>query len=173
MLLDDFNHIIDYWIAQLDQYSFEQLCSKPAPGKWSLGQLYLHLLADTNYYIGQMEGCVLSNDHAGEEASPDGREMLLNNDFPDEVLEGSPNNSLIPQPGSRDQLRNEMIKLRDDMNDMADRLGKTPFRGKTKHPGLNYFSAVEWLQLAEMHFRHHLRQKKRIDEFLGKRTEGW
>ena len=27
--------------------------------------------------------------------------------------------------------------------------------GKTKHPGLNYFTAKEWLQFAEMHLRHH------------------
>ena len=168
MLTDDFNHIIDHWIAQLDQYSFDQLCSKPSPNKWSLGQLYLHLLADTNYYIGQMEICVLSNDNAGGEAAPEARVMLLNNDFPDEVLEGSPNNALIPQPGSKEQLGNELVRLRADMNSMAERVSKSAFKGKTKHPGLGYFNADEWLQLAEMHFRHHLRQKRRIDEFLKK-----
>jgi hypothetical protein len=43
---------------------------------------------------------------------------------------------------------------------------KSPFHGKTKHPGLGFFNANEWLQFAEMHLRHHLKQKERIEEFL-------
>jgi hypothetical protein len=39
---------------------------------------------------------------------------------------------------------------------------------ETQHPGLYHFSANEWYQFAEMHFRHHVRQKKRIDDYLKK-----
>ncbi|MDB5279911.1 MAG: DinB family protein [Ferruginibacter sp.] len=52
------------------------------------------------------------------------------------------------------------------MNDLAARIAASKFKGKTKHPGLDYFSATEWLQFVDIHFRHHLRQKKRIDDFL-------
>jgi hypothetical protein len=52
------------------------------------------------------------------------------------------------------------------MNTVATLISESQFNGKTKHPGLGYFSAKEWLQFANMHFRHHLRQKKRIDVFL-------
>ena len=45
-------------------------------------------------------------------------------------------------------------------------ISNSMFKGKTKHPGLNYFNANEWLQFAEMHFRHHLRQNNRIKTFL-------
>jgi hypothetical protein len=38
--------------------------------------------------------------------------------------------------------------------------------GKTEHPGFLFFTALEWLRFAEMHMRHHLRQKKRIDDKL-------
>jgi hypothetical protein len=44
--------------------------------------------------------------------------------------------------------------------------------GKTRHPGLLYFSALEWLRFAEMHMRHHFRQKKRIDEALFQKYAG-
>ncbi len=40
------------------------------------------------------------------------------------------------------------------------------FYGKSLHPGFRYLAADEWLQLAEMHLRHHFRQKTRIDDFL-------
>jgi hypothetical protein len=43
---------------------------------------------------------------------------------------------------------------------------QSPYKGKTKHPGLHYFNADEWLQFADMHFRHHVKQKKKIDDFL-------
>jgi hypothetical protein len=41
-----------------------------------------------------------------------------------------------------------------------------PSTGKSRHPGLGYFNAGEWLRFIEMHMRHHLRQKERIDAFL-------
>jgi hypothetical protein len=40
---------------------------------------------------------------------------------------------------------------------------QSSFKGKAKHPGLVYFSAIEWYQFAEMHFRHHFWQKKKPD----------
>jgi hypothetical protein len=42
----------------------------------------------------------------------------------------------------------------------------TSSKGKTRHPGLLFFSALEWLRFTEMHMRHHFRQKKRIDHKL-------
>ena len=37
---------------------------------------------------------------------------------------------------------------------------------KVEHPGFSYLNAKEWYQLIEMHFRHHQRQKKELDQFL-------
>lgn len=166
MLIEDFNHTIDIWIKELEQYDFTRLCAKPSPNSWSLGQVYMHLIDDTNYYIDQIKICVSNNDNVIEEASPDAKTMFLNNNFPDEAIEGSPANSYIPQPDNKDQLMSGLINLKEEINKVAILISKSPFKGKTKHPGLNYFNADEWLRFAEMHFRHHLRQKKRIDEFL-------
>jgi len=166
MLIENFNHTINTWITALHQYSFSQLCTQPDSKNWSLGQLYIHLTDDANYYIEQIKICVSSNDNALEEMSAFAKKIFLNNDFPDEQIEGAPANAFIPQPGSKDDLLNSLINLKDEMNQVAVLVSESTFRGKTKHPGLGYFSAVEWLQFAEMHFRHHLRQKKRIDDFL-------
>lgn len=166
MLLENFNHTINIWITALQQYHFSQLCTKPFEKSWSPGQLYLHLIEDTNYYIEQIKLCVSSNDNEMEETSQFAKTMFLNNDFPYEVIEGAPDNAFIQQPGSKEQLMNDLMNLKNEMNAVAILISKSPFKGKTKHPGLNYFNAEEWLQFAEMHFRHHLRQKKRIDDFL-------
>ncbi len=168
MLIQDFNHTIDIWIRELEQYDIIRLCAKPSPNSWSLGQVYIHLIDDTNYYIKQIKICVSTNDNSIEEASPGAKTMFLNNDFPDEVIEGAPTNSCIPQPDNKEQLRSCLMHLKDEMNSSEIMISRSPFKGKTKHPGLSYFNANEWFRFAEMHLRHHLRQKKRIDDFLKK-----
>ena len=166
MRIDDFNYTIDTWINALDQYSFARLCAKPAPGSWSLGQVMMHLAEDTNYYIEQIRICVSTNDNAGEEASPEAKAMFLNNDFPDAILEGAPSNAYISQPDNKEDLKSLLTHIKGEMNRLAILISASSYKGKTKHPGLHYFNAGEWLQFAGMHLRHHLRQKKRLDDFL-------
>lgn len=166
MSLAAFNQTIDLWITALDTYSFEQLRTQPGSGRWSIGQVYMHLIDDTNFYIDRMLEAIASNDHANDDAIPFARRMLTNNDFPDEVIKGDPSHPNMPQPAGKNQLLDSLLNLRDRMNNAADQMAKSSFRGKSKHPGFDYLSADEWLQLSEMHLRHHLRQKKRIDVYL-------
>ena len=166
MLVEDFNHTIDIWITALEQYSFGQLCIQPSPGSWSLGQVYMHLISATGYFIKQAKTCLSNNDHSTEEASPATKAMFLRNDLPDKIIEGPPSNALTPQPGSKQQLITGLMNLKDELTAVDALISESPFKGKTKHPGLHYFNAREWLQFAEMHLRHHLRQKKRIDDYL-------
>lgn len=166
ILIQNFNHTVDIWIKELDKYHFHTIRIKPSPDTWSMGQVYMHLIADTKFYLSQIEYCIASNNHATEEATPQGKIMLQNNDFPNEILEGAPENRYLPQPFDTGQLRNDLLSLRSAMNKFAEVISQSSFKGKAKHPGLGFFSAHEWLQFADMHFRHHLRQKKRIDDFL-------
>ena len=165
-LIGNFDLSINTWISGLDHYSIQQLLMKPAPDSWSLGQVYMHLLDDTRYYVDQIRICVSTDDHAHDEAISFARGMLAKNEFPDEALKGAPDHNQMPQPVSIDQLKNDLLQLKSDMHEVARIMAESPFSGKTKHPGFNYFNANEWLQFADMHFRHHLRQKRRIDEFL-------
>lgn len=165
-MIEDFNHVINIWINNLENYDFNQLCTKPSITGWSLGQVYMHLIDDTNFYLEQIKLCLSSNKNNTEEASRAAKTMFLNNGFPDKIIEGAPSNLYTPQPGSKEQLRSCLMTLKDDFNKLAILVSKSLFEGKTRHPGLGYFNANEWLQFCEMHFRHHLRQKKRIDAFL-------
>ena len=166
MSIDDLNQIIDFWINELAHYNFNQLCTKPSSGHWSMGQMYMHLVNDTNYFVEQMKICVGTNDNMNEEASANAKKMFFNNSFPDEIIEGAASNSFIPQPGNKEELERGLSYLKNEINKVEKIISRTSFKGKTKHPGLNYFNAKEWLQFTEMHLRHHLKQKKRIDDFL-------
>jgi hypothetical protein len=126
----------------------------------------MHLVGNTNYYISQIRKCIATNRHADGEATPEGKAMFRNNAFPDVLIEGPPSNGRTPQPESPEQLLRDLANLKEEMNQVYRLISACSFRGKTKHPGLHYFSAREWFQFAEMHLRHHLRQKERIDRFL-------
>ena len=168
MPINDFNATIDTWINALDKYSFTKLCMKPTPAAWSLGQLYLHLINDTVYYIEKLEPCLSSNENATAEMNSKGKILFLANAFPDTIIVGHPDNAFIPQPDSKDQLVQSLQKIKDKMNSVWSQIQQTPFKGKSQHPGFGYFNPTEWLQFAEMHFRHHFKQKKRLDDFLAK-----
>ena len=148
------------------------MCVQPAAHSWSLGQLYLHLINDTWYYIDQIKACLSGNDNAHREISAEARALFLQNSFPDKKIAGHPDNAFIPQPDSKDSLMFSLLQLSDEMIALEKLIIKAVFNGKTAHPGFKYLGAAEWFQLADMHFRHHLRQKKRIDEFLAGRKPG-
>lgn len=165
-ILIDFTHVADIWINELDKYTFPELCIRSSAASWSLGQVIMHLIKDANFYLEQITICAATNDNIYEEASPFAKKMFRNNGFPDEVIKGAPGNADIPQPDSKEQLKSLLENVKDEFKRVSILISKSLFRGKTKHPGLGYFNAGEWMQFAGMHFRHHLRQKKRIDEFL-------
>jgi hypothetical protein len=161
-----FTHTIDYWLKQLDHYNFTQLCIRPSPNSWSLGQVYKHILSESDFFLEQAEICLYCNDNFNEKMSATAKSMLRNNEFPDELIEGPPSNIDTPQPSCKEELFRDLLNLKSNIIRMGELISESPFKGKTKHPGLQYFNAQEWLQFAEMHCRHHLRQKQRIDDFL-------
>ena len=166
LLLQRFNDTIGQWICFLDDYTLEMLRQPPRAGSWSLGQVYRHIIDDTRSFARQMRES-LDNPADGEkEMHEDARTMLRNNAFPDRMIQGPATNILILQPQDKGQLIQELLSIRDEVNKLFSSSNIAGATGKTPHPGLNYFNTLEWLQFAEMHMRHHFRQKKRIDEQL-------
>jgi hypothetical protein len=165
-LVGDFDYTLEGWIKELERYNYAQLCTKPSPTSWSLGQLYRHLIEDTYFFLEQATSAGSTDEDSFEEASPTAKAIFHNNGFSDEQIEGAPSNALIPQPDSTQQLMNDLLNLKEAARIVGLLISESSHQGKSKHPGLGYFSAQEWLRFADMHFRHHLRQKKRIDYFL-------
>ena len=164
--LDQFNITIDTWIGFLDDYTLPMLCRIPATGSWSLGRMYIHIIEDTSWFAGQIKAALLTSDHAEEQMHENAKTMFRNNEFPDAALT-NPNN--IPdgrQPKTKEELAQALISIRVEVNQLCITHDLTAAKGKTLHPGLLYFTALEWLRFADMHMRHHFRQKMRIDALL-------
>jgi len=166
MSIESFNKTIDEWTNALQGYTWEDLTAKQSLTTWSLGQLYNHLISETTYYIRRIDVCISSNRNANKEMTDEGKAMFHNNSFPDERLTGPPSNARVPQPTDKLVLITKFTRLKQTMNERAELMEKTSFHGKSKHPGLNYLNAAEWLQFADMHMRHHLKQKKRLEDYL-------
>ncbi len=157
---------LDVWINALKDYSLEALQRKPSPDSWSLGQLYNHLIGDTTFYLEQAIVAAASDDYQNETKIAVARSMFANNSFPAEQLKGDPSNDNIRQPSSKTELFEQVTQLRTQIKKVYTQIATRNSTGKSLHPGFGYFSAEEWMQFADMHFRHHLRQKNRIDSFL-------
>jgi hypothetical protein len=167
VLLRQFNRTLRQWIVWLDDYSFATLLRKPRPGAWSLGQMYMHLLVSTEHFINEAKLAAATGENPDEPMHEDARRMFDHNSFPPRILEGPDNDSNIPQPVTKEEIAVRLARIRDDINGETVAAALSGSGGKTRHPGLLYFSAPEWLQFAEMHLRHHFLQRKRIEEQLG------
>ncbi|SDL74188.1 DinB family protein [Siphonobacter aquaeclarae] len=166
-LRQQFNETIGQWIGFLDHYTLAQLQYRPSEEAWSLGQVYVHLIEDTEYFVEQIITAMGSGtEHATEPMHPEAKRFFAANAFPDLKIENPYNRLDLPQPASTEELRVRLVRIRDRVNGLTEEPAFSTSVGKTAHPGLRYFSAQEWLQFAEMHLRHHLRQKDRISGML-------
>lgn len=166
ILLKAFNETIQKWIDYLDNYSLEMLSQKPDDNSWSLGQVYTHITDDTAWFAGQMSAAMHTTLDSEKEMHENAQLMFRNNSFPDMVIEGPATNTFMRQPESKEEVKKRLLEIKLEVNMLFTSFEPSSATGKTSHPGLLFFGTLDWLQFAEMHLRHHFRQKKRIDEKL-------
>jgi hypothetical protein len=172
VLLEQFNTTIGAWITCLDDYTFEMLCRKPLSTSWSLGQVYMHIVNDTTFFVSQIKACLLNNNTDSEKQMHDNAKSIFANGFPDMLITGPATNDSVPQPQSKEELLAGLLSIQKDVNELCAAHDLPAAKGKTRHPGLLFFNASEWLRFADLHMRHHFRQKKRIDTQLGFNISG-
>lgn len=171
MIISQFNTTIDYWISSLNRYDLELLKTQPSTDSWSMGQLYKHLIDETGFFLEQAELCLKIGDNSNGEMTEEAQLMFAKNSFPDKKIKGDQQVAAnLPQPSTKEELRSGMMNLRVKGNTLWQKVERSSDKGKTKHPGLGYFNARQWLQYAEMHMRHHFSQKQRIENVLGKQN---
>lgn len=167
MEIDNFNNTIDIWIKDLKSYSMDQLLNKPDEKSWSLGQLYMHLIEETNWYNDQIEIALNDTENAGNILSSDAKKLFEAKSFADKKIQGDPLMSEnVKQPLNKEQLTNDFKKLKISTNAIWKKIVNVKSSGKSEFPGFGYFNPYEWFQFSEMHMRHHLKQKRRIEDHL-------
>ncbi|WP_343509775.1 hypothetical protein [Algoriphagus sp. SE2] len=167
MGIKKFNDTIDIWIEELTRFNIGQLQTKPDDRSWSLGQLYQHLIEETSWYNDQIL-MTLGNEKNIEKETSDSAKILLDRgSFENKRFQGDPLISEnIKQPTNKAQLKSELERLKKNTNVIWVKMTGTSKYGKSEHPGIGFLNCFEWIQYSEMHMRHHLKQKKRIEKFL-------
>lgn len=170
MIIDQFNQTIDFWIEELNRFEYHDLIIKPDSKTWSIGQLYEHLIEDSQWYLEQAEKTLGNQEHAYKPTSEQAKVLFGRGSFENIRIVGDPNSSEnVKQPISHYQLKADMEKLKENTNELWVRLQSTLISGKSEHPGFGFLDGYEWIRFSEMHLRHHLRQKERLEKMLIKR----
>lgn len=168
-ILSQFEKTAEIWLDSINQYSEEQFAKKPDTDSWSIGQVYNHLIVGTRlYHLQQIALCLESKQTDGNAVKTlPGKLMFFIGSFPPMRIKVPPSITYTPaQPPNIEAMRSGLEKLILIMRGTERKLSAASEVSKTEHPAIGSLNAREWFQLIEMHFRHHLRQKKRLDRFL-------
>jgi hypothetical protein len=179
--LRKFEQTMDIYLKGLDRFDMKQLLWKPAEDEWSLGQMYMHLsLATQNMQLRNARLCLSPDGHpavAEREKTEAGAAVFAAGSLPPERVRVPPSPQYTPpQPESKEQIVRELNEAVRRMREIEPELAaafapaaeSAPPSGVRRrtvdHPRLGGLNALEWFQLAEMHVRHHLLQKKRLED---------
>ena len=166
--------IAGQYLTSLDKYSEVDFARKVNVATWSLGQMYGHLVVGTRFYhLKQITQCL------DEDGTMDGKKKLpgtlsfLLGSFPPVRIKVPPSETYTPkQPKSIEAMKSSLESLIVAMREVEQKVASSTSRHKTHHPAFGYLSAREWFQLIEMHFRHHLRQQRRLEQLFAVRISG-
>ncbi|MFS0837411.1 DinB family protein [Paenibacillus sp. 1P03SA] len=172
--LNRFEQLAETYIQELDNYSLEELTRKPEEDQWSLGQMYVHLINSALYrHLPNMEACRTSSvTEEAAEKTERGVEAYARGSYPPIRIQVPPSKEYTPlQPESKEQLADGLREVIRAMRVIQPVLADIPAANTVAHPGFGGLNAVEWFALVEMHYRHHLLQKERLDAFLQETKE--
>ncbi|OWA36297.1 hypothetical protein B9G55_09010 [Saccharibacillus sp. O16] len=170
-----------HYLEQMERLSLEQLRRQPAEEEWSLGQMLLHLsqaalrMQFENARRCLSEPAALSDrpsaSIAEDSALPKtqaGEAMFRVGSFPPQRVKipASPQYT-PPQPDSKEQIRAALDQVLEALEELEPLAASTLSQQTVAHPRLGGLTAKEWLQLTEMHYRHHLLQEERLLMELG------
>lgn len=167
MWIEKFNETIEIWINELDSFTIDQILVKPDSKSWSLGQLYQHIIDETTWYHEQLEISLVDKENVNKKTSKEANTLLERGSFENKRFQGDPFISEnVKQPTSITRLISDLEKLKRDSAKIVDKMQNITYYGKSEHPGIGFLNGFEWLQYSEMHMRHHLKQKRRIEFFI-------
>lgn len=159
--------LIETYKSFLQQYSLEQLRHIPEHGVWSIGQMYDHLIVVAHEYLDSVEACASAVGEQKQGKTEFGEYLFNIGGFPPikiklpAELDTPPDNTK-----TKEDLIIELDQLMKRMKELQIKVDDTNPNYKDEHGGFGWLNAQEWFDLVGMHFRHHLRQKYKLDQKL-------
>jgi hypothetical protein len=164
------NESIDYWIDEYKRYDWEKILMKPTEDSWSLGQVGIHLwMASKGFFFKNAEKCLnKEGTEKGKSKKLAAHLIFTLRMLPPVRYEMPKQVAVVPkQPESKEQLIGKLEEIKKQAADYIKRIPDSDPELKVKHPFLGWLNTAEWVKLCGIHFRHHVRQKKRIEKHFG------
>lgn len=161
---------IDYWINEYKRYDFEQILQKPSEHSWSLGQIGIHLwMASKGFFFKNAERCLnKEGTEKGKSKKVAAHLIFTLRTLPPVRYEMPRQVAVIPkQPESKEQLIGKLEEIKGIASGYIKRIPESDPALKIKHPFLGWLNTAEWIELCNIHFRHHMRQKARLEKHFG------
>ncbi|AFK01763.1 hypothetical protein Emtol_0610 [Emticicia oligotrophica DSM 17448] len=158
--------IIQQYIDSLEQYSDEQFFFKKDEDTWSLGQMYEHLTASSQFFF--LANCIRCLEkrkgQEGGEKNQFGEKLFKYGGFPPVKLK-IPEPIRGPEPIAKPKADYKPIleKILSDSKALIETVSKDEGEYKALQVAMGWLNAQEWYFLHEMHYRHHLRQKTELE----------
>ncbi|HWB64057.1 MAG TPA: DinB family protein [Chitinophagales bacterium] len=164
------NTAIDYWINEYRRYDWDKILMQPAENSWSMGQVGIHLwMASKGFFFKNAERCLNKEGTEKGKSKTWGAHLIFTLRMMPPVRYEMPKSvSVVPrQPESKEQLIGKLEEIKTLAASYTKRIPESDPALKTKHPFLGWLNTAEWIELCNIHFRHHIRQKKRIEQHFG------
>jgi hypothetical protein len=163
----NFTKTVAVWENALDNYTHTLFAMRPDEESWAVGQVCQHLIGSTKRIFLVIEKCLAGDNNEHEQKTEAGEKAFAANILSEVKVKVPITLQATPQqPESKQYVKHEFEELKINFAKLSEVVNKSQSKGKEKHPVLGFMNAKEWLQTAEMHFRHHLKQKESIDTFL-------
>lgn len=165
-----FESLVQIWQRGFAKYNEEQFLRKPGEHEWSIGQVYIHLIQSAKFFhLKQIEQCTAQQGTVtnGEKKMPGKISFMLGMFLPVRIKVPPSPQYTPPQPKNKEEVAAKLRAIIVEVKNIIPIVERASPKNKTAHPALGYLNASEWYQLIRMHYRHHLRQKARLDKFLG------
>lgn len=164
-----FELLAQFYLNELNNYTYEQFIKKPSETEWSLGELYNHIIDTGCKQLEAARQCQHQPKDTTKKKNIVGKFVFTCKMIPP-VKTKAPKDlaKIVFQPSSKEEVRQRMLLFIEKMRESETFVKTIPTLQKTKHPYFGFLDALEWYQHVELHFRHHLRQKKRIETVVFK-----
>ena len=116
-----------------------------------------------NFQVVVVKELIVNLEDAEKGKSELGEISIRENAFPPRPFKVHRETANEAQMTNKITLRNHMKRAKRAVEELKEELEGHAQSGKFEHQIFGYLDAMEWYQNIPMHWRHHLRQKERVD----------
>ncbi|MCU0446166.1 MAG: DinB family protein [Microscillaceae bacterium] len=162
-----YQELIEVYTQSLNKYAENQFNYKKADYIWSLGQMFEHLVITHNFFVYQTKNCLEQRKgQIGGDKTEIGENIYRYGTLPPiKITIPEKYRGLEPVAQTIAFYKGALTKMITEFQALAEPISQDAGEYKTFHARFGMLNALEWYKNAEMHLRHHLRQKQELEEF--------